>query len=120
MQVRELDLAQTHVTDTIARITTIVERSNCVDGLKTAMDGEDYEQAAKYIETFLQLDGPFTNPTLYCPLRRVRRPQMEVVFETHDDIEGSEYQIMCGGGDMIAILFFTATYLEDTVVSTDS
>jgi len=58
-KVRELDLAQTRVTDTIARITTIVERSNCVDGLKSAMDGEDYEQAAKYIETFLQLDATY-------------------------------------------------------------
>ena len=85
MQVRELDLAQTHVTDTIARITTIVERSNCVDGLKTAMDGEDYEQAAKYIETFLQLDGwsvhkpytllPFTPRASTTNGSRVRDPR---------------------------------------------
>lgn len=33
------------------------------------MDGEDYEQAAKYVETFLQLDGPLANPSTQCVVR---------------------------------------------------
>jgi len=56
-QVRELDLAQKRVRTTMTRVAAIVDRMHCVDGLQAALDGEDFEQAAKYVETYLSLDG---------------------------------------------------------------
>lgn len=58
-KVRELDLAQSRVQSTLARIDAIVDRTNCIDGAKQALEVEDYETAAKYVETFLQLDAEF-------------------------------------------------------------
>lgn len=58
-KVRELDLSQSRVQETITRIEAIVDRTSCIDGVKTALDSEDYEAAAKYVETFLQLDRDF-------------------------------------------------------------
>lgn len=58
-KVRELDLAQSRVQSTLARIDAIVDRTNCIDGAKQALEAEDYETAAKYVETFLQLDAEF-------------------------------------------------------------
>jgi hypothetical protein len=37
----------------------IVDRTNYIDGAKQALEVEDYETAAKYVETFLQLDAEF-------------------------------------------------------------
>lgn len=65
-QVRELDLAQTRVRTTMTRVAAIVDRTHCVDGLQAALDGEDFEQAAKYVETFLSLDGANITSIL-CP-----------------------------------------------------
>jgi hypothetical protein len=58
-KVRELDLAQSRVQSTLARIDAIVDRTNCINGAKQALEVEDYETAAKYVETFLQLDAEF-------------------------------------------------------------
>ena len=58
-KVRELDLAQSRVQATLSRIDAIVDRTNCIDGSKQALEVEDYETAAKYVETFLQLDAEF-------------------------------------------------------------
>lgn len=58
-KVRELDLAQSRVQSTLARIDAIVDRTNCIDGAKQALEVEDYETASKYVETFLQLDAEF-------------------------------------------------------------
>ncbi|KAG8653422.1 hypothetical protein MANES_05G016350v8 [Manihot esculenta] len=45
---RELDLAQSWVNSTLLRIGAIVERGNCIEGAKNALEAEDYEAAAKY------------------------------------------------------------------------
>ncbi|GLT79836.1 hypothetical protein SLA2020_513090 [Shorea laevis] len=58
-KVRELDLAQSRVNSTLLRIDAIVERGNCIEGVKSALETEDYESAAKYVQTFLQIDGKF-------------------------------------------------------------
>lgn len=58
-KVRELDLAQSRVNSTLHHIDAIVERGNCIDGVKNALDSEDYESAAKYVQTFLQIDDKF-------------------------------------------------------------
>ncbi|XWS16604.1 hypothetical protein CRYUN_Cryun34aG0103800 [Craigia yunnanensis] len=56
-KVRELDLAQSRVNSTLLRIDAIVERGNCIDGVKSALDSEDYESATKYVRTFLEIDN---------------------------------------------------------------
>lgn len=61
-KVRELDLAQSRVQSTLARIDAIVDRTSCIDGAKQALEVEDYEAAAKNVETFLQLDAEFNEP----------------------------------------------------------
>ncbi|EPS69058.1 hypothetical protein M569_05707, partial [Genlisea aurea] len=58
-KVRHLDLAQTRVVDTLNRIDAIVDRSNCLDGVNKSLLAEDFESAASYIQTFLQIDSKF-------------------------------------------------------------
>ncbi|CAI8615801.1 unnamed protein product [Vicia faba] len=59
LKVRELDLAQSRVRSTLHRIDAIVERGNCLDGVLRALESEDYESAARYVQTFLQIDAQF-------------------------------------------------------------
>ncbi|MED6127114.1 Golgi transport complex subunit 4 [Stylosanthes scabra] len=58
-KVRELDVAQSRVGSTLLRIDAIVERANCLDGVHRALDNEDYEAAAKYVQRFLQIDSQY-------------------------------------------------------------
>ncbi|KAB2077940.1 hypothetical protein ES319_A06G127600v1 [Gossypium barbadense] len=58
-KVRELDLAQSRVNSTLLRIDAIVERGNCINGVKSALDAEDYESATEYVRTFLEIDDKF-------------------------------------------------------------
>ncbi|XP_020572165.1 conserved oligomeric Golgi complex subunit 4 isoform X2 [Phalaenopsis equestris] len=58
-KVRELDLAQSRVESTLSRIDAIVERSHCLDGARRALDSDDYDSAARFIHTFLQIDSQF-------------------------------------------------------------
>ncbi|MCO5552143.1 hypothetical protein L7F22_005653 [Adiantum nelumboides] len=62
-KVRELDHARSHVQSTLTCIDAILERANCIDGAKQALDSLDYESAAKFIETFLYLDAQYSNYT---------------------------------------------------------
>ncbi|KAI3928511.1 hypothetical protein MKW98_024112 [Papaver atlanticum] len=59
--VRELDLTQSRVYSTLSRIDAIVERGNCIEGAKKALESEDYESAAKYVQTFLEIDEKFSD-----------------------------------------------------------
>lgn len=58
-KVRELDLAQSRVHSTLSRIDAIVERSSCLDGVKKALDAEDFDSAARFVQTFLQIDSRY-------------------------------------------------------------
>ena len=58
-KVRELDLAQSRVNETLLRIDAIVERSNCIDGVFKALESEDFENAASYVETFFSIDAKY-------------------------------------------------------------
>ncbi|KAG9452153.1 hypothetical protein H6P81_005057 [Aristolochia fimbriata] len=58
-KVRELDLAQSRVQSTLSRIDAIVERNNCLEGVKNALESEDYESAANFVKTFLQIDAKY-------------------------------------------------------------
>ncbi|XP_028752306.1 conserved oligomeric Golgi complex subunit 4 [Neltuma alba] len=58
-KVRELDLAQSRVRSTLLRIDAVVERGNCLEGVDKALGIEDYESAAKYVQTFLKIDAEY-------------------------------------------------------------
>lgn len=58
-KVRELDLAQSRVNSTLLHLDAIVERNNCIDGVKKALGLEDFEAAAKCVQTFLQIDAKY-------------------------------------------------------------
>ncbi|GFY81568.1 hypothetical protein Acr_01g0013770 [Actinidia rufa] len=58
-KVRELDLAQSRAYDTLLRIDAIVERGNCLDGVKKALHSQDFESAATFVQTFLQIDAKY-------------------------------------------------------------
>lgn len=58
-KVRQLDLGQSRVNETLLRIDAIVDRSNCLDGVRKALASEDFESAANYVQTFLQLDAKY-------------------------------------------------------------
>ncbi|KAL9314903.1 hypothetical protein ACSQ67_020355 [Phaseolus vulgaris] len=58
-KVRELDLAQSRVRNTLLRIDAIVERANSLEGVHRALEAEDYESAARYVQTFLQIDAQY-------------------------------------------------------------
>lgn len=57
--VRTLDLAQSRVSHTLLLIDAIVDRANCLDGVVKALDSEDFESAANYVHTFLQIDAKY-------------------------------------------------------------
>ncbi|CAI9764122.1 unnamed protein product [Fraxinus pennsylvanica] len=56
-KVHHLDLAQSRVNDTLLRIDAIVDSSSCLDGVRKLLQSEDFESAASYIQTFLQIDA---------------------------------------------------------------
>lgn len=45
-QVRQLDTTQSHVQQTLSAITVILDRSNCIYGVREALDSGDFEAAA--------------------------------------------------------------------------
>ncbi|XP_064466828.1 conserved oligomeric Golgi complex subunit 4-like [Ornithodoros turicata] len=55
-KVRQLDLAKSHVTECVQRVEDILDLKFCTDGVQTALQNEDYEQAAAHIHRFLSLD----------------------------------------------------------------
>lgn len=55
-KVRQLDLAKNRVFEAIQRVDDILDLKFCTDGVKTAMESNDYEQAAANIHRYLCLD----------------------------------------------------------------
>ncbi|KAI3796646.1 hypothetical protein L1987_39324 [Smallanthus sonchifolius] len=78
-KVRELDLAQSRVNETLLRIDAIVERSNCIDGVQKALESEDFESAANYVQTFLQIDAKYKDSG---------SDQRELLFASKKQLEG--------------------------------
>ncbi|KAJ9563327.1 hypothetical protein OSB04_008487 [Centaurea solstitialis] len=78
-KVRELDLAQSRVNETLLRIDAIVERSNCIEGVQKALDNEDFESAANYVQTFLQIDAKYKDSG---------SDQREMLFASKKQLEG--------------------------------
>ena len=54
-KVRELDLAQSRVQQTIERIHRLLSRTKAIDGVQQALAVSDYETAAGYVHDYLQL-----------------------------------------------------------------
>lgn len=86
-KVRELDLAQSRVQSTLARIDAIVDRANCIDGAKQALEAEEYESAAKYIETFLHLDAEYSDPTATPEGKQTGSEQRAQLLESKEKLE---------------------------------
>ena len=59
VQVRELDTAQSRIHATLARINIVVDRTAAINGVRAALDMEDYEAAARHVKAFLALEQRF-------------------------------------------------------------
>ncbi|XP_064640478.1 conserved oligomeric Golgi complex subunit 4-like [Lineus longissimus] len=55
-KVRKLDVAKSHVTSAMQTVEDILDLKFCTDGVQTALQNEDYEQAAAHVHRFLSLD----------------------------------------------------------------
>ena len=60
-KVRELDTAQSRINGTLENIDYIISRTNAVDGVQEALQTQDYEAAAEYVDTLLQSDEKYGN-----------------------------------------------------------
>ncbi|KAG2447879.1 hypothetical protein HYH02_007335 [Chlamydomonas schloesseri] len=56
-KVRQLDLVQGRVQSVLNKINLILDRTNCINGVQSAMETEDYEAAAQYISSFMELEA---------------------------------------------------------------
>ncbi|KAK9819498.1 hypothetical protein WJX81_007056 [Elliptochloris bilobata] len=58
-KVRELDTAQSRIHATLARINIMVDRTAAINGVRAALEAEDYEAAARHVQAFLALEQRF-------------------------------------------------------------
>ena len=89
-KVRELDLAQSRVQFSLARIDAIMDQTNCIVGARQALEVEDYETAAKYVCTFLHLGLEFdeSGPGLNSAAgRETESEQQRQMFESKQKLE---------------------------------
>ncbi|CAN7000227.1 unnamed protein product, partial [Brassica oleracea var. botrytis] len=64
---------------TLSRIEAIVERGNCIEGVMTALESEDYGSAAKFVQRFLQIDAQYKDSG---------SDQREQLLESKKQLEG--------------------------------
>lgn len=55
-EVSALDVAKGRVVECLQRVSDLMDLRTCADGVRTAMEQEDYELAARHIHKFLTLD----------------------------------------------------------------
>ncbi|UJR30145.1 hypothetical protein I4U23_017685 [Adineta vaga] len=55
-KVRELDVTKRHVVACLRRANDIIDLKKCTDGVKKALEDEEYEQAAAHIHRYLNID----------------------------------------------------------------
>eukprot|EP00898_Chlorokybus_atmophyticus_P002420 jgi/Chlat1/3179/Chrsp22S03409 len=82
-KVRELDRAQGRVSECIARISTIVDRANCIEGARTALDAADYEQASNMLR-------------LSCHRVKIVRSSFSAAAESRDHAAAVKYARLFG------------------------
>lgn len=63
-KVRTLDLSQSRVIQTLDKIKAILDRTDCMNGISSAMASEDYEAAANFIGTFIELEAKMADLSL--------------------------------------------------------
>ncbi|CAF0945754.1 unnamed protein product [Adineta steineri] len=56
-KVRELDVTKRHVVACLRRANDIIDLKKCTDGVKLALEDEEYEQAAAHIHRYLNIDS---------------------------------------------------------------
>lgn len=56
-KVRQLNTVQERVQSVLGKISLILDRTNCLNGVQSAMETEDYEAAANYIANFMDLEA---------------------------------------------------------------
>lgn len=93
-KVRELDAAQSHVRDTLAAINVIVDRSNCIYGVREALNSGNFEAAAGYVDTFMDLEDR------YGPVRdgdgQQAVEQEQILMEAKQKLGGTVRQKLAG------------------------
>ncbi|PRP87064.1 oligomeric Golgi complex subunit 4-like [Planoprotostelium fungivorum] len=55
-KVKDLDAVRGRVGNVTKRVNDILDVKNCIEGVQRAMEKEDYEEAASYIQRFLNID----------------------------------------------------------------
>lgn len=58
-KVRELDTAQSRINSTLDSIDYVVKRTNALDGIQQALQNQDFEAAAEYVDTLLQSEESY-------------------------------------------------------------
>lgn len=56
VKVKQLDLAKSRVSECQQRVNDLIDLKLCSDGVQTALQEEDYEQAAAHLHRFLAMD----------------------------------------------------------------
>ncbi|CAF0860435.1 unnamed protein product [Didymodactylos carnosus] len=56
-KVRELDVTKSRVVACLQRANDIIDLKKCTDGVKSALEDEEYEQAAAHIHRYLNIDA---------------------------------------------------------------
>lgn len=74
-----LDVAKGRVVECLQRVSDLMDLRTCAEGVKTAMDDEDYELAAQHIHKFLTLDT--------------------AVFQMGDQVDAKGYHFLRSGNE---------------------
>lgn len=56
-KVRELDMAQSNLHQTLKKVKDVADLKDCIEGVQTAMASEDFETAASYVQRYLSFDS---------------------------------------------------------------
>lgn len=111
-KVRELDHAQGRVSDTIARLHAIADRLACLDGVSKALSGEDYETAAGYVATFLQLEEKYSGNSVGEEAGQAaeQREQLMAAKRKLEEIVRTRFTAAASAGDHEGALRFVKIY----------
>ena len=55
-RIRKMDLVERRINDCLTRVTDIVDLKTCTNEIQSALDNEEYENAAQIVKRFLQID----------------------------------------------------------------
>jgi hypothetical protein len=55
-KIKKMDLVEKRVNDCLSRVSDIVDLKTCTEGIQSALDNEEYENAALIVQRFLKID----------------------------------------------------------------